>query len=152
MSVDMFGRSNIKSTTIRGPPGIGYKLTQDGHYNINNKRLCNLGDPLHDDDAVSLHILKKRMTDNHKNINEDIIKHLESLENSILEKISAKFKIEIEKLTLKLDSNTSLIIKVINDLQNFQINNLQPIYGDLGQLRNDLENLTNKISLLTNKR
>ena len=36
-----------------GPPGIGFKLTSNGNFNINNKRLTNVGAPTDDDDATT---------------------------------------------------------------------------------------------------
>lgn len=56
MSVDVFGRqfSATKYKLLRGPPGKSFPLTDDGHYDMKQKRLCNLGDVMHDGDAVSL--------------------------------------------------------------------------------------------------
>ena len=36
-----------------GPPGPGFKLTRDGNYNIDGKRLTNVGAPTDDDDATT---------------------------------------------------------------------------------------------------
>ena len=38
----------------RGPPGIGFKLTDDGNYDIENKRLKNVAAPINLDDAINL--------------------------------------------------------------------------------------------------
>lgn len=56
MSVDVFGRqlTAIKRGGSRGPPGEGFKITPDGQYDMVNKRLCNLADPLDRNDAVSI--------------------------------------------------------------------------------------------------
>ena len=43
----------------RGPPGIGFSLTADEHYNIRNKRLTNVSDPVDYHDAAT----KKFVTD-----------------------------------------------------------------------------------------
>lgn len=157
MSVDVFGRTDKKSVSIahRGPPGIGYKLTQDGQYDINRKRLCNLAEPLNNNDAVNFHVLKKRMTNNNKKIKDDLTKNFDSLtdklqklENDItvskkliIETISENFKSEFEKLSQKLDSDTTLIINVIEDT----------VYKRITQIQSDLENLKNKISLSINE-
>lgn len=66
MSVDVFGRqlrggrSEIKSGLpgSRGPPGDGFKLTVDGQYDIDNKRLCNIADPVEENDAVSVKVMQ----------------------------------------------------------------------------------------------
>ena len=37
----------------KGQPGVGYKLTPDGNYNIDGKRLTNVGEPTGDNDATT---------------------------------------------------------------------------------------------------
>lgn len=37
--------------TTQGPPGVGFQLTQDGNYDIQDKRLTNVGSPQSDSDA-----------------------------------------------------------------------------------------------------
>lgn len=61
MSIDKFGRYNryTSANVIRGPAGTGYRLTDEGDYDIENKRLCYVGDAISDEDAVSLKILKQ---------------------------------------------------------------------------------------------
>lgn len=54
MSVDVFGRQLNQSKSRRGPPGVGYKLTADGQYDVENKRLCNVAEPLQLNDVVNL--------------------------------------------------------------------------------------------------
>ena len=39
-------------------PGIGFKLTDDGNFNLDEKRLTNLADSIDDGDAVKLKVLK----------------------------------------------------------------------------------------------
>lgn len=62
MSVDVFGRKLTEradtSRSNRGPPGEGFKLTADNQYNIDNKRLCNIGVPRELNDATSLKTVK----------------------------------------------------------------------------------------------
>ena len=40
-----------------GPPGPGFKLTGDGNFNINGKRLTNVGAPTEDDDTTTKSML-----------------------------------------------------------------------------------------------
>ncbi|XP_014295514.1 uncharacterized protein LOC103579935 [Microplitis demolitor] len=57
MSIDIFKRqSETKSskTGRRGPPGPGFKITDDGQFDIDNKRLCNIADPENFSDAIPL--------------------------------------------------------------------------------------------------
>ena len=50
---------HFKFSTERGPPGpkgqpgVGYKLTPDGNYDIDGKRLTNVGEPTGDSDATT---------------------------------------------------------------------------------------------------
>ena len=48
-----------KAKRIQGPPGIGFSLTADEHYNIRNKRLTNVSAPVDYNDAAT----KKFVTD-----------------------------------------------------------------------------------------
>lgn len=61
MSVDKFGRheSSRVREVLRGPPGEGFQLTRDGHYDLIRKRLCNIADPIHNDDAVNLVTIRR---------------------------------------------------------------------------------------------
>lgn len=64
-SIDKFGRlpvdnlEAVKSGRKRGPPGQGYDLDEDGNYNLNNKRLKNLTDPVQTDNVVNLRFLQQ---------------------------------------------------------------------------------------------
>lgn len=54
MSVDVFGRKLDKKEGSRGPPGVGYKITEDGQFDADDKRICNLAHPTRPGDAVNL--------------------------------------------------------------------------------------------------
>lgn len=60
MSVDKFGRheSSIVREVLRGPPGEGFQLTHDGHYDLKRKRVCNIADPIHNEEAVNLKTIR----------------------------------------------------------------------------------------------
>lgn len=81
MSVDVFGRNLKRSEGSRGPPGIGYKFTEDGQYDVGDKRLCNVADPQSSHDAVNLSTLIhtveleiKKMTDAVSQLRNDLDK------------------------------------------------------------------------------
>lgn len=61
MSVDVFGRTFIDDDKKlkKGPPGIGFQLTDDGNFNIDGKRLCNVAPPQDSNDAINLDFLQK---------------------------------------------------------------------------------------------
>ena len=44
----------------RGPPGVGFKLTSDGNYDVDNKKLTNVATPTSNADAAT-----KKYTDDH---------------------------------------------------------------------------------------
>ena len=56
MSVDVFGRRSGASA-----PGIGYKLTAENQYDVDEKRLCNLADPQDDTDATNKRFLQSEI-------------------------------------------------------------------------------------------
>ena len=59
MSVDVFWRQlEQRFGGSRGPSGVGYKLTADGQYDVDNKRLCNVPLPKQLNDAVNLDTLQ----------------------------------------------------------------------------------------------
>lgn len=66
MSVDVFGRQ-LTSRSVnkhfggggsRGPPGNGFKMTVDGQYDIDKRRLCNIADPIEQNDAISAQVMQ----------------------------------------------------------------------------------------------
>lgn len=70
MSLDVFGRSVDfhLSASAKGPPGIGFKYTLDNQFDLQNKRLCNVAEPVDKHDAVTFSKLKKAV----KNIKNEI--------------------------------------------------------------------------------
>lgn len=43
MNITKFGIHNVKSKSVQGPRGIGFKLTETGDFDLENKRLTNIG-------------------------------------------------------------------------------------------------------------
>ena len=46
---------------LRGSPGVGFSLTRDGNYDMNNKKLKNVGEGVESSDAVTKHQLEVTM-------------------------------------------------------------------------------------------
>ena len=46
---------------LRGSPGVGFSLTSDGNYDMNNKKLKNIGEGVESSDAVTKHQLEVSM-------------------------------------------------------------------------------------------
>src|SRR5207253_5729544 len=56
MSVNKFGQSAKDSDWAgqKGDRGVGFLLTGDGHFDIQNRRLTNVSTPLHPNDVATL--------------------------------------------------------------------------------------------------
>ena len=46
---------------LRGSPGVGFSLTRDGNYDMNHKKLKNVGEGVESSDAVTKHQLEVSM-------------------------------------------------------------------------------------------
>lgn len=78
MSIDKFGRysgylgASTATQGPRGPKGDGFHLTDIGDYDVQYKRICNLGTPTESEDAVNLNTLRasvaKCLSKNDKNM------------------------------------------------------------------------------------
>jgi hypothetical protein len=60
MTIDKFGRHS-NTERLKGPKGEGFKLNQDGSYDMQNKRLTNLSDPLSESDGANLKTVKSHL-------------------------------------------------------------------------------------------
>lgn len=71
MGLDVFGRAlSTCHHAPRGPPGIGINLTKDGHYDMLNKKITNLGIPQHVDDGIPLGMLIEKLKPIYKKLDE----------------------------------------------------------------------------------
>lgn len=66
MSVDVFGRQldntqTVKNRGLPGSPGVGFKITADDNYDLENKRLCNVANPEEQNDAATLSIVHRKL-------------------------------------------------------------------------------------------
>lgn len=58
-TIDLFGRAMMSMTdeamaaTKRGPRGYGFKLTPEGNFDVENRRITNVGAPINDNDLVT---------------------------------------------------------------------------------------------------
>lgn len=55
MTIDLFGRhlQTSGASSVRGPAGLGFKLSAEGNFDIENKRIVNVADPQDETDAVN---------------------------------------------------------------------------------------------------
>lgn len=71
--VDVFGRYLLgRNQSVRGLPGYGYKRTSEGDYDIDKKRLCNIANPIQDNDATTLNIVHKIVEDSYLSVKADL--------------------------------------------------------------------------------
>ena len=108
MSVEVFGRNLERVGGSCGPPGVGFKVTSDGQYDIDNKRLCNVAEPNQSGDAVNLETLQR------------IIK----MEIRSLYEVTAKLRADLDNLDViieahrdEMDTKFSKIQSIIQSLE-----------------------------------
>ena len=62
MSLDVFEQLLVdKKEIIQGPLGNGFELTNDGHFDIQNKKICHVADPVDATDATNLKTLLEKI-------------------------------------------------------------------------------------------
>lgn len=114
MSIDIFGRQfRSAETPNRGPPGLGFKLTPNGDFNIENKKLCNVADPESNGDAVNMNTVNK-FIETKENAIYDVIESLRTDNNvriSTLEDTTTRnfenLKTHIEEKLLSMKESIS---------------------------------------------
>lgn len=75
----MFGRQLEQKEGSRGPPGVGFKVTADGQFNVDDKRLCNITDPKEPKDAVNLDTVQRLI----KSATDKLRKDLDELDTQV---------------------------------------------------------------------
>ena len=56
---DHYGHFKVVERGLKGDAGVRFKLTDDGNYDIDGKRLTDVADSIGDNDAVNLKVLKE---------------------------------------------------------------------------------------------
>ena len=100
MSVDVFGRQLIEKKEFhQGAPGIGFVLTPESQFDIQNKRLCNVADAIELTDAVTLNNLKsiEEQIKNLKESHDNLVKAIEIFEDQTKQNLLKKVE-ELERL------------------------------------------------------
>ena len=118
MSLDVFGRKLEGSQVSRGPPGIGFNLTEEGHFDLENKRLCNIQDPIQSYDAVNLNALKNILQSEIDFITSkiaEIAKVIQEYKNSV-EKYQSEVDAKLDYLNKTTERNYSTIEYIIKEL------------------------------------
>ena len=119
--------TNVVGGGVRGPPGVGFKLTADGNYDIDNKQLKNIKDG----------------TDNNDAVNKNQMEHY--IENGDLD---IQGSINFRRGSISIDGTNSQISAAdLNKFYPTSANNIitgkVPIYSSLGSLYCDRLKLRN---------
>lgn len=111
-TIDKFGRSSrrgSKPVIIRGLPGVGFKLTSDKQYDIEGRRLKNIGEATDDLDAVTRKYVEGRLDA----VVENVVKGMHQVGDSLFTRV--RTTINTNNKSLK-DENNALIEKVSQNL------------------------------------
>ena len=82
MSVNIFGASKtIGKGSKKGDRGIGFQLTADGDYDIDDKKLTNVAKPISENDATT----KSYVDEQDENVKRDCVAQGAKLQNELLE-------------------------------------------------------------------
>ena len=116
MSVDKFGRYRGKGTPVRGRPGVGFVLTAEGDYSIQNKRLKNVASPNDPADVATKVYVDKLHTDN--------LRELKDVHLNIKGFIGATIP---EMITIKVNASTASLIKRIETMEHNLTNYMRSV-------------------------
>ena len=96
MSIDVFGRTlkNKSGSPAKSPPGIWYKITDDGDYDVDYKRLCHVAEAKEPLDAVNLTTLQMQF--------EKLSQAIENIDKKLFEKLSQAIE-NIDKKLINLE-------------------------------------------------
>lgn len=125
MSIDKFGRYHNHQQlrggleNSRGPPGIGFKLTDAGDFNLENKRLINVGVPVDEADATNKIYVDYAIKTNADNIEgvQNTLRNA-SLKLDEIEKSYDKYSNKLTSLKNNLNTHTKNVNQtVINEIK-----------------------------------
>ncbi|RWS23084.1 uncharacterized protein B4U80_08866 [Leptotrombidium deliense] len=123
-----FKNKNNKVKSEKGDPGIGFKLTDDGNYDIENKRLVNVDNPLKENDVVN-----------------------KKFHSNELEKAINQRKVDCEKLINSLKHEISSISENIINFDKNNKNLINSLNGEMSELKTKQEILAKDFEEIANK-
>lgn len=134
-TIDKFGRrrgSCNKPIVVRGPPGIGFTLATNKHFDIQNKRLMNIGDPIDRKDGVTRNYVDENIAKCMKDIKES---HITYMENQWTE----YSKFVYNKITEMIDEVREYIHKEISEVKKLSEDNYNALYATIGNVNDNLQ-------------
>lgn len=140
----MFGRQLDKSVLSRGPPGIGFKTTKDGHYDLEKKRLCNIADPEEDSDAISFNVLTAKS----HNIIELLRKEIEENRTQLAQGLETSIKDVINTINIVLQREMDQMKTLqLEKLQSDLPKSIDALRIDLKKVEISMNNMFSQINL-----
>ena len=134
-TIDKFGRQRSalnKSIIVRGPPGVGFNVTADNHFDIQNKRLKNIGEPVDNQDGVTRDYVDKNIGKCMKDIKES---HIAFMENQW----SDYSKFIYDKITKMIDEVRQYIQKEISEVKKLAENNYNILHASINQVNHTVQ-------------
>lgn len=116
-TIDKFGRSGRTNDIqkYRGLPGIGFQLTSDNkHFDIQNRRLTQVGEPMHENDAATQKYVKKCIEE----IADSLHAAIEQSTKKCMDMIQKRLDRDIAAIQLSVQLNEHLLrneMKVAED-------------------------------------
>lgn len=107
-TLDKFGRRSAvrKNLIFRGPPGIGFKLTDDNNYDLQSKRLTKVGYPRNASDATTQAYVTVYVN-----------KAVESIENAVKESAKEILKTVYDRMNSEIKAVKTLSQKNVEVLR-----------------------------------
>ena len=120
---------------LQGAPGVGFNLTSDGNYDMNGKKLTNVGNPTDDKDAAS-----KKYVDTHSGGKTSLI--------TVDSNIDMKSQFSITKLKSPTDNDDAANKKYVDDSKIdesvfLKLDGTRIMTGNLNMNNNRIYNLPN---------
>ena len=134
-TIDKFGRQRSvlnKSIVVRGPPGIGFNITADNHFDIQNKRLKNIGEPADNQDGVTRNYVDKNIGKCMKDIKES---HMAFMENQW----SDYSKFIYNKITVMIDEVRQYIHKEISEVKKLTEDNYSILHAAISKVNHTVQ-------------
>ena len=135
--VDKFGLTSDSLSSdmvVRGRPGIGFKLTEDGDFDLGNKRICNIGIPVEDTDAICKKYHDQQMASVITTTKENIKKEKESVIGELSD-ITYQLNQSIETVSMGV-----LTLKNETDENHKQLSSTKISLDQLNELVDDVSN------------
>lgn len=114
MSIDKFGKSNkAPIDSRRGPPGVGFVLTPEGDYDIQNHFLKNLKSPADNQDAAT-----KQYVD--ESVDKSLIKFDHVVISDYFDSKIKNIVVELESSYKKTEKTLKWLHKRLDQLESVQ--------------------------------